>query len=52
MSFGAKGVVQIKDLVYGVEMGTDGKLYVVGAGVGKALEATSAFIRITRLLAE
>ena len=52
LSFGAKGIVQIKDLVYGVEMGPDGKLYVVGAGVGKALDATSAFVRITRLLAE
>lgn len=51
-TFGAKGIVQLKDLVYGVEMGADGKLYVVGAGVGKALDATSAFLRITRLLAE
>lgn len=52
LSFGVKGVVQIKDLVYGIEMGSDGKLYVVGAGVGKALDTTSAFVRITRLLAE
>ena len=51
-TFGAKGLVQLKDLVYGVEMGADGKLYIVGAGVGKALDATSAFLRITRLLAE
>ena len=52
LNFGAKGIVQIKELVYGVEMGPDGKLYVVGAGVGKALDTTSAFVRITRLLAE
>lgn len=52
LSFGAKGIVQIKDLVYGVEMGSDGKLYAVGAGVAEALVPSSAFLRITRLLAE
>ncbi len=51
-AFGNKGIVQVKDLVYGVEMAADGKLYLVGAGVAEALVPSSAFLRITRLLAE
>lgn len=51
-TFGSKGVVQLKDAIFGMEMGTDGKLYAVGAGVAEALVESSAFLRITRLLAE
>ena len=51
-SFGSKGVVVFNGLVYGIEVGTDGKLLVTSAGQDEALEDASAFIRITRLLTE
>lgn len=51
-TFGNNGIVQIKEWLSGVEMGNDGKLYIVSSGLGEALNQKSSFVRITRLLTE
>ena len=52
LTFGNNGIVQIKEWLSGVEMGNDGKLYIVSSGLGEALNQKSSFVRITRLLTE
>ena len=51
-AFGKKGIVQLPEWVSSIEMGNDGKLYAVSFGLGEALNQKSAFVRVTRLLAE
>lgn len=50
--FGKGGQVLLEGRAQGIEVGPDGKSYVVMAGLAEGLDANSAFIRVVRLLTD